>query len=364
MKRQAQEKRASSTLVARTLVKGTTPIPTSWKNFLQNCDNKVNLFSFLSTAVINKTSNSEVVIYSTREDKVIANTVQGISQVNLKNVSPCNQEEADGRIFLHLADASHQGHSKAMVRTVDSDVIVIGISKFEHLGLQELWIDFGTGKAHRYIPVHTICQNLGPDRCCALPLFHSFTGCDTTSSFLGIGKKTAWNAWKKFPELTETLTTLMENPKEMNLDSIHMERLEKFTVMMYSKTSNASCVNEARQQLFSQGTRTLDMIPPTQQALLQHILRALYQAAIIWAQALERQQNVPDASDWGWISDEKSKVCSPLWTVLPEASKACALLFHCGCLKACRGNCKCSKAGLRCTLVCRCQGGCVNNDTL
>ena len=180
--------------MACTLVKGTTPIPTSWKNFLQNYGNKVNLFSSLSTAVINKTSNSEVVIYSTREDKVIANTVQGISQVNLKNVSPCNQEEADGRIIFHLADASHQGHSKAMVRTVDSDVIVIGISKFEHLGLQELWIDFGTGKAHRYIPVHTICQNLGPDRCCALPLFHSFTGCDTTSSFLGIGKKTGWNA--------------------------------------------------------------------------------------------------------------------------------------------------------------------------
>ena len=36
---------------------------------------------------------------------------------------------------------------------------------FEHLGLQELWIDFGTENAHRRIPVYTIVQNLGPEFC-------------------------------------------------------------------------------------------------------------------------------------------------------------------------------------------------------
>ena len=59
-----------------------------------------------------------------------------------------------------------------------------------------------------------------------------------------------------------------------------MQCLEKFTATMYSNACNAAGVNEARRQLFSQETRTLDMIPPTQQALFQHILRALYQAAI------------------------------------------------------------------------------------
>ena len=36
-------------------------------------------------------------------------------------------------------------------------------------------------------------------------MFHSFTGFDITSSFFGIGKKTAWNAWESFPEVTEPL---------------------------------------------------------------------------------------------------------------------------------------------------------------
>ena len=49
--------------------------------------------------------------------------------------------------ILHQVDASKQGHTKASIRTIESDVVVIRISIFEHLGLQELWIDFGTGKS-------------------------------------------------------------------------------------------------------------------------------------------------------------------------------------------------------------------------
>ena len=152
LKLQAQEKRASGTVVARTVVKESTPIPTNWKYFLQNRENKISLFRFLSKAVVDASANiSQVVIYSTIDELVIVNAIHGKSQSDLHNISPCNHEEADGRIFLHLADASQQGHSKASIRTVDSDVVVIGISMFEHLGLQELWIDFGTGKAHRHI---------------------------------------------------------------------------------------------------------------------------------------------------------------------------------------------------------------------
>ena len=49
--------------------------------------------------------------------------------------------------------------------------------------------------------------------------------------------------------------------------------------------------------------------------------------------------------------------------MLSNASEACAVLLNCGCLKACVGNCKCAKAGLKCTTLCKCEGGCINNDT-
>ena len=126
----------------------------------------------------------------------------------------------------------------------------------------ELWIGFGTGKAFQHIPVHEITQTLGPEKSLSCPLFHSFTGCDTTSSFLGIGKKTAWAAWQAYPDLTETLLTLSDDPTLLTPDSIHMARLERWTVVVYSKSSGCSRVNGVRRQLFTHGTRTLDHIPP------------------------------------------------------------------------------------------------------
>ena len=56
----------------------------------------------------------------------------------------------------------------------------------------------------------------------------------------------------------------------------------------------AATVNEARKPLFSKGNRILNIIPPTQAALLQHVRRTIIQAAYIWAQALQLHQEIPD----------------------------------------------------------------------
>ena len=45
----------------------------------------------------------------------------------------------------------------------------------------------------------------------------------------------------------------------------------------------------------------------------------------------------------------------PYWTNFRDASKACTILLHCGCKKACRGHCKCCKAGVHCM----CMRGCL-----
>ena len=57
-------------------------------------------------------------------------------------------------------------------------------------------------------PLHEITQIVGLEKSLSLPLFHSFIGCDTTSSFLGIGKKTAWAAWQVYSYFTETKFSL------------------------------------------------------------------------------------------------------------------------------------------------------------
>ena len=46
--------------------------------------------------------------------------------------------------------------NKVMISTVDTDVVAIAISSFNKMMLRELWIEFGSGKHRRYIPIHEI----------------------------------------------------------------------------------------------------------------------------------------------------------------------------------------------------------------
>ena len=131
---------------------------------------------------------------------------------------------------------------------------------------------------------------------------------------------------------------------------------------MYSKHCAAVSVNEARKLMFTHGLKSLEKIPPTDHALFQHTQRTLLTAAYIWKQPLTRDPNIPDPGQWGWEWNERTKVWVPFWTELPAASQGCALLLHCGCVVACCGNCKCHRAGINRSILCKCKGGCTNND--
>jgi hypothetical protein len=167
-------------------------------------------------------------------------TVLANRDCDLTTLQPCNHSKADTRILLHLAHAVQRGHTAAYVRTVDSVVVDLTVRFFDTLGLSELWVGLGTGKRYRDIPIHVLHYNL------ALPLFHILTGCDTTSKFLGCGKKTAWAAWTSLLDLTDTLVALTEDPTLFSIDYVHMQRMERFAVLMHSKGCGVARVNEAR----------------------------------------------------------------------------------------------------------------------
>jgi hypothetical protein len=82
-------------------------------------------------------------------------------------------------------------------------------------------------------------------------------------------------------EVTEAFVYLMMHPHtSMTLDTQQFQTLEHFTIIIYDKTSSLQAVNEARRELFCQKNRTMENIPPTKEALLQHAKRASYQASI------------------------------------------------------------------------------------
>ena len=111
-------------------------------------------------------------------------------------------------------------------------------------------------------------NDLGEQKSLALPPFHSFTGCDTTSAFHGRGKKLAWEAWNCYPEVTTAFTYMASNPyASLVLESPHYRLLERFTIVLYNKTSNLEDVDEARMELFCQRSRSMENIPPTRDAM-------------------------------------------------------------------------------------------------
>ncbi|KAK3857508.1 hypothetical protein Pcinc_036237, partial [Petrolisthes cinctipes] len=71
-----------------------------------------------------------------------------------------------------------------------TDVVVLAVMVAQALPcMDELWMDFGTGKNYCYIPAHEIAASLSPQKARALPVFHAMTRCDMVLAFMGYGKK-------------------------------------------------------------------------------------------------------------------------------------------------------------------------------
>ena len=259
-------------------------------------------------------------------------------------------------------DAMKEGCTKLLIRTVDTDVVVLAVTLAHLLAIPEMWVAFGAGKYFRCLPAHEIAKTLGPQRCEGLPMFHAFTGCDSVSFFGGRGKRTAWNVWQSFDEVTQAFISLTMTP-----ETIHalMPELERFVILLYDITSTKEKVNEGRKELFTQKGRAMEGLPPTEAALTQHTKRAAYQAGHIWGQMAISAPEIPSPKDWGLKWNPGSQTWEAVWTTLPEATKACRELQCCSCKpeKGCRGHCKCMDAALTCTVLCKCQGQCqYNND--
>jgi len=99
-------------------------------------------------------------------------------------------------------------------------------------------LEWENSKHSRFIAVHDVVTMLGVQKCHALPIFHALTGCDTVSYFSGKGKKSAWQAWSAFPEVTTAFLELSDSDHSAgDISESTMSLLERFTVVMYDRTS-------------------------------------------------------------------------------------------------------------------------------
>ena len=125
------------------------------------------------------------------------------------------QEKADTRMILHsvYADSnifSNDRKGRIIIKSSDTDVLVLCVHYFPKLeNTEEMWFQTGSVSnlkdGRRFLPVHDICSSLEPSICNLLPATHALTGCDTTSSFFGLGKKSMYKLLQKSADNCQSL---------------------------------------------------------------------------------------------------------------------------------------------------------------
>lgn len=116
-------------------------------------------------------------------------------------------------------------------------------------------------------------------------------------------------------------------------------------------------INEARYRGFCE-TKLQQCLPPTKNALAQHIKRCNYQAAI-YKYALLPFIDAPSPMSHGWqLKDGKIGVT---WMTQEPCPEVTLMSVYCSCKTGCTsGRCSCNTSKLQCTDLCKCSN-CNNN---
>ena len=188
-------------------------IQTNWKQFLGNEENKTNLAEYYCSFMCDNnavlTEGQTLMISGRQDDKMVH--VDAIAVTNVPALRS-NQEETDTRIIMHTVESARKGAETIVVSSPDTDVLILLLHHRIQIGADRIFFLTGRTGKHasltRYIPVHGIHSQLtSPQRQLLLPVY-CLTGCDTTSSFFGHGKKSAFRILRQGAEIYNDLATL------------------------------------------------------------------------------------------------------------------------------------------------------------
>lgn len=186
-----------------------------------------------------------------------------------------------------------------------------------------------------------------------LPLFHSLTGCDTTSFVFRKGKHTFWtNVTDDTAAVLGDVCAQLEGAAEILPDLVTrtVNCATHLLIQVFCKGAQCTNLNALREQLYV-ARDDLSSLPPTDDAFFQHILRSLLQA-FIWVNALNPQPPVVNPLNFGW--KEESRGVVPLLMTVNALPPTLKKVKSCKCTTGCNRNCGCKP--FACTTGCICKG--------
>lgn len=152
--------------------------------------------------------------------------------------------------------------------------------------------------------MHDITLAIGPLVCNILPAVHALTGCDSTSSCFGIGKKTVYKTLIQNPQKFQNLLSLAGSDVET---SVEVGR--KFVSVLYDPKDAAKSahvnLNELRVKSALAKGASLVRLPPSEAAFKQHILRASLQV-YVWMNSHVAKPPPISPLKFGWAMADGS----------------------------------------------------------
>ena len=258
-------------------------------------------------------------------------------------------DEADDCMMTHINHAVRVDCcSASLICSRDSDVYVSFMYHFtrtwKNHGLVQAWMeDMGT-----YIPIHSMCDELGEDIVEILPAVHTLTGCDTTSK---VGtKKKAFDVMKKGEH--QQLQTFGLGV----LDNTMLHVAEQFILKCMPKSSKVNSFDLLRHSTYHAPNFKLNIerFPCCSSSLRHHIKRAFCECFKI------KNCLVPELcnpEEYGYEVDPNGELV-PVITgkILPSDFP-----LPCTCGKCARANvCPCRVKSAKCTDFCKCKEDCKN----
>lgn len=340
-----------------------------WKKFLCNPENKQSLIRLLGEYCERYFGQSPLEGGTELFLAGVFENPEVVKRFSCDGLSNCTdlystQEEADTRMILHsvYADAnifSNDRKGRIIIKSSDTDVLVLCVHYFPKLeNTEEMWFQTGSVSnlkdGRRFLPVHDICRSLEPSICNLLPATHALTGCDTTSSFFGLGKKSMYKLLQKSADNFQSLQIGFSTGDQES--AIHDGR--KFVALLYDPKRKFSDLHEDLNKLRVKFATTKDMnlvrLPPCEASFLQHILRAMLQTQV-WMHSHIAKPATRQPKNSGW-QEGKNGLLPILFEGPMSADFLQDLICTCKGKKACDKNCVCNQQNLGCTTICSCEG--------
>jgi hypothetical protein len=205
-----------------------------------------------------------------------------------------------------------------------------------------------------YIPK----KSLNSVVCNILPAVHAITGCDTTSSFFGIGNKSMFKALKETPDQFSDLSMISHADVHDSVDICRKLISKLYDPKGKSKRCHRFCV-----KLATCKDSSLIKLPPCEATFKQHELRTSLQTKI-WMNAHEARAVIGLPLQYGWKEGKFG-----LELVLFEGQMSSDFLqdLVCTCKgkSVCSRGCVCFEQNLSCTELCSRQASdlCRNINT-